>query len=112
VEEVTPVEYRVPEEAMQQEVPSQGEQEAGEPDVELPKCQDHQPSSFLKGKLRSIYSLWFTNIYFVSFMFDALSCKSCLKPLMHMYYSIFLDYPNISCYPVKSGIRIYMLSHA
>jgi hypothetical protein len=45
-----PVEYGVPEEIVQQEVPSQGEQEAREQDAELSKRQDHQPSSFLKGK--------------------------------------------------------------
>jgi hypothetical protein len=94
---VTHAKYGVPEEAVQQEVPSQGEQEAGEPDGDLPECQDHQPSSFLKGKPRSIYSLWFANIYFVSFMFDALCYRSCLKPSMHIYYSIFLDYHDISC---------------
>jgi hypothetical protein len=62
LEEVTPVEYRVPKEAVQQEVPSQGEPEAVEQDDDLPECQDHQPSSFLKGKPQSIYSLWFANI--------------------------------------------------
>jgi hypothetical protein len=41
------------------------------------------------------------------FMFDALCYRSCLKPLMHIYYSIFLDYHEISCYPVKSSIGIY-----
>jgi hypothetical protein len=95
VEGVTPVEYRVLEEAVQQEVSSQGEQEAGELDGDLPECQDHQPSSFLKGKSWSIYSLWFANIYFASFMFDALSYRSCLLPLMHIYYSMFLDYHDI-----------------
>jgi len=37
LEEVTPAEYGVPKEAVQQEVPSQGEPEAGEQDGELPE---------------------------------------------------------------------------
>jgi hypothetical protein len=41
LKEVTPVEYKVPEEAVQQEVASQGEQEAREQDGDLPECQDH-----------------------------------------------------------------------
>jgi hypothetical protein len=41
----------------QQEVPAQEVQAAKEPDEELPECVDHQPSSFKKGKPRSIISL-------------------------------------------------------
>jgi hypothetical protein len=42
------------EEAVPLEVPAQEGPEAGEQDAELPKCQDHQSSSFLKGKPRNI----------------------------------------------------------
>jgi hypothetical protein len=102
-------EYGVLEEVVQQEVPSQEEQAAAELDGDLPECQDHQPSFFLKGKPRSILlpvvCLYLT---YVLFMFDALCYRSCLKPLMHIYYSIFLDYHDISCYPIKSSIYIYI----
>jgi hypothetical protein len=43
----------------------------------------------------------------VLFMFVALCYRSCLKPLIHIYYSIFLDYLDISRYPIKSSIGIY-----
>jgi hypothetical protein len=41
----------------QQEVPAQEVQEAEEQGEELPECVDHQPSSFERGKPRSILSL-------------------------------------------------------
>jgi hypothetical protein len=40
--------------AEEQEVPAP---EGGAPDEELPECPNHQPSSFIKGKPRSILSL-------------------------------------------------------
>ena len=44
---------------------------------ELPKCPDHWPTSFLKGKPRSILSLLvFYKILLESFMIDALGYKS------------------------------------
>ena len=44
---------------------------------ELPKCSDHRPTSFLKGKPKSILSLpLFYKILLESFMFDALGYKS------------------------------------
>ena len=44
---------------------------------ELPKCPDHWPTSFLKGKPQSILSLLcFTNINLSPFMFDALGYRS------------------------------------
>ena len=44
---------------------------------DLPECTDHRPTSFLKGKFRSILSLpCFTKILLESFMFDALGYKS------------------------------------
>ena len=44
---------------------------------ELPECPDHRPTSFLKGKPRSILSLpVFYKILLESFIFDALGYKS------------------------------------
>ena len=44
---------------------------------ELPECPNHRPTSFLKGKPRSIISLLcFFKISLESFMFDALGYKS------------------------------------
>jgi hypothetical protein len=57
LEEVTPVELGGHEEAVPPEVSTQEGPEAGEQDVELLECQDHQPSSFLKGKPQSILLL-------------------------------------------------------
>jgi hypothetical protein len=66
-------------EEAQQEVPAEEE-----PEEEIPECPDHQPSSFEKGKPRSIFpSLWFANVYIASFMFDALSYRSWMEPLLH-----------------------------
>jgi hypothetical protein len=48
-EETSVVEPEDPEGGIAQEVPGDEEQ-----DVELPECPDHQPSSFKKGKPRSI----------------------------------------------------------
>ena len=41
----------------QQEIQAQEVPEAEEPVEELPECVDHQPSSFKRGKPRSILSL-------------------------------------------------------
>jgi hypothetical protein len=54
LEEVTPVELGGHEEAVPPEVLAQEGTEAEEQDAELLECQDHQPSSFLKGKPQSI----------------------------------------------------------
>ena len=44
---------------------------------ELPKCLDHRPTSFLKGKPRSILNLLcFIKYHLSPFMFDALGDKS------------------------------------
>jgi hypothetical protein len=59
-QEVTPV--AVPEEPdeqpEEQEVP-EADEEVGE---DLPECPDHRPSSFERGKPRSIFLPWFANI--------------------------------------------------
>jgi hypothetical protein len=66
---------------VEQEVPAQEVQE----EEELQECPDHHPSSFERGKPRSIspYGLQIFNITY--FMFDALSYRSCLQPLLHIY---------------------------
>ena len=44
---------------------------------DLPECPDHRPTSFIKGKPRSILSLLcFTKYHLSHFMFDALGYKS------------------------------------
>ena len=57
-EEITLLEFNEGEEGDQQEIPQaaapKGEEQTLE---ELPKCPDHRPTSFLKGKPRSILSL-------------------------------------------------------
>ena len=74
------------------------QQQAQEQEVQAPegganeevlKCPDHQPSSFLKGKLRSILSLLcFENDYFdYLYMFDALSYRNWMQTLV-AYLSI------------------------
>ena len=57
----------------------EGEEQALE---ELPKCLDHRPTSFLKGKPQGILShLHFIKISLMSFMFDALGYKCWLETL-------------------------------
>ena len=57
-EEITLLEFNEGEEGDQQEIPQaaapEGEEQTPE---ELPECPDHRPTSFLKGKPRSILSL-------------------------------------------------------
>ena len=51
---------------------------------ELPECPDHQPSSFLKGKPRSMLSLpWFYKyLEYLLFVDDALSIGIWLEPII------------------------------
>ena len=82
-EEITLLEFNEEEEGDQQETPQTAalEDEEQTPE-ELPKCPDHYPTSFLKGKPRSILSLLvFYKILLESFMIDALGYKSWLEPL-------------------------------
>ena len=74
-----------PQEVQAQEVPE--EEEQGE---DLPECVDHQPSSFERGKPRSILSLllYKSNSFYMSLYIVALSCRSWLKPLMHLLLSL------------------------
>ena len=57
-EEITLVELDVDPQEEHQEVQHQEVPGVGEPEVDhLPECPDHQPSTFMKGKPRSIISL-------------------------------------------------------
>ena len=77
-EEIMLLEFNEEEEGDQQETPQAaalGEEE--QTPEELPECPDHRPTSFLKGKPRSILSLpVFYKILLESFLFDALGYKS------------------------------------
>ena len=77
-EEIMLLEFNEKEEGDQQENPQATSLEEEEQTLEeLPECPDHRPTSFLKGKPRSILSLpVFYKILLVSFMFDALGYKS------------------------------------
>ena len=82
-EEITLLEINEGEEGDQQEIPQAA---APEEEEQIPKelleCPDHRPTSFLKGKPRSILSLpVFYKIILESFMIDALGYRSCLKTL-------------------------------
>ena len=82
-EEITLLEFNEEEEGDQLEIPQAvapwEEEQAPE---DLLECPDHRPTSFLKGKPRSILSLpVFYKILLESFMFDALGYKSWLETL-------------------------------
>ena len=72
------------------------QQQAQEPEVQTPEegaseevleCPDHQPSSFLKGKPRSMLSLpWFYKyLEYLLFVDDALSIGIWLEPIVALY---------------------------
>ena len=93
IEEITLLEFNEGEEGDQQEIPQatapEGEEQTPE---ELPECPDHHPTSFLKGKPRSILSLpMFYKIILESFMIDALGYRSCLETLD----AYIIPYPEI-----------------
>ena len=77
-EEITLLEFNEGEEGGQQEIPQAAAPEGEELNPEeLLECPDHRPTSFLKGKPRSILSLpMFYKILLESFMIDALGYKS------------------------------------
>jgi len=59
-----------------------------EPGEELQECLDHKPSTFEKGKPRSILSLPILAnlmIYYACSTMLHLSDRNCLIPLMHIY---------------------------
>ena len=81
--EITLLEFNEEEEGDQQETPQAAALEEEEQTTEeLPEGPDHRPTSFLKGKPRSILSLQvFYKILLVSFIIDALGYKSWLETL-------------------------------
>ena len=81
-EEITLLEFEEAEEGDQQENPQAAAPEGVEQNPEeLPECPDHRPTSFLRGKPRSILSLLvFYKILLESFMIDALGYKCWLEP--------------------------------
>ena len=67
-EEITLLEFNEEEEGDQQETPqAAAPREEEQTPEDLPKCPDHRPTSFLKGKPRSILSLLcFTKLHLSS----------------------------------------------
>ena len=92
-EGVTLLEFEqgLPEEQQQAQETEVQDPEGGASEEEVLECSDHQPSSFLKGKPRSIISLLcFENGYFeYLYMFDALSDRNWMQTLVAYIY-IFL----------------------
>ena len=96
-EEITLLEFDEAEEGDQQEIPQAPEEEEQNPE-ELLECPDHRPTSFLKGKPRSILSLpVFYKILLESFMIDALGYKSWLETLDAWNYlvQIYITLPYV-----------------
>ena len=83
LEGVTLLEFEPEQQEEQHAAQEQEVQAEGWVNVEdLPECPDHQPSSFLKGKVPEHYKPpIFLQISLMSFMFDALGYRSCLKTL-------------------------------
>ena len=73
-EEITLLEFNEEEEGNQQETPQAAAPEEEEQTSEdLLECLNHRPTSFLKGKPRSILSLpWFYKILLEFFIFDCI----------------------------------------
>ena len=78
--------------ANQEEEPEVQEADEAVAVEELPECPDHQPSSFLKGKPRSILSLpcFYKYIEYLLFIDDALSIGIGWKQLWH-YVSLIVQ---------------------
>ena len=64
-----------------QEVPEEGEPKADH----LPECSDHQPSTFVKGKPRSIISLPILLMSLKVIRIAALRDRSCLETIVAYY---------------------------
>ena len=97
-EEITLLKFNEEEEGDQQEIPQATAPKEEEQTLEeLLECPDHRPTSFLKGKPRSILSLTvFYKILFESFMIDALGYKNCLETLDAWNYLVSIYTPSIS----------------
>ena len=85
-EEITLVELNVDPQEENQEVWHQEVLGEGEPEVDhLPKCHDHQPATFMKGKPRSIISLPTLLMSPKGIRIDAIRDRSCLETLAAYY---------------------------
>jgi hypothetical protein len=91
LEEVTLLEFKETLPVEDQEQPREPEEPASEgvPGDELPKCPDHHPFSFLKGKPRCMLTHLCIHIYLEYFyLFTALSYRSWVKTLVALYLSL------------------------
>ena len=85
-EEITFVELDVDPQEEGQEVKHQEVLGEGEPEADhLPECPDHQPSTFVKGKPRSIISLPILLMSLKVIRIAALRDRSCLETLVAYY---------------------------
>ena len=85
-EEITLVELDVDPQEENQEVQHQEVLGEGEPKANhLPECPDHQPTTFIKGKPRSIISLPILLMSPKVIHIDALHDRSCLETLATYY---------------------------
>ena len=88
-EEITLVELDDDPQEENQEVQHQEVPGGGEPEVDhLPKCPDHQPAMFVKGKPQSIISLPTLLMTPKVICIDALRDRSCLETLATCYHSL------------------------
>ena len=83
--------------ANQKEEPEVQEADEAAAAEELPECPDHRPSSFLKGKPRSILSLpcFYKYIEYLLFVDDALSIGIGWNQLLH-YISILVQISHLN----------------
>ena len=74
--------------ANQEEEPEVQEADEAAVEEELPECPDHRPSSFLKGKPRSILSLpcFYKYLEYLLFVDDALSIGIGWNQLLHYIF--------------------------
>ena len=75
--------------------------------AELPECPDHQPSSFLKGKPRSILSLpcFYKYIEYLLFVDDALSIGIGWNQLLHYIYPSLSRYRTGILFKSRNGVN-------
>jgi hypothetical protein len=82
-----------------QEIQAQEVLEEEEQGEDMPKCVDHQPSSFERGKPRSILSLllYESNLLYINSIYYCIKYRSWVKPLMHLLLflpTLLPSYPN------------------
>jgi hypothetical protein len=80
-QEVTPVAVlEEPEEQPEEQEVPEADEKVGE---DLLECPDHRPSSFERGKPRSISLPRFANILLMLYFNCCIMFRSCLQPLLH-----------------------------